>query len=156
MDGGWYPSCSESNCYNASRADAYQSAATRKESHYDIFFREVVEYPQVTWLNLYWQHFLCSASEIRLHQYRACRSCLAYRWQVLHTGCITVALLNDIIVIDREVGEQKGDPHAELEFVVISSLYLRVPVSAISMINVTRLVMGEKRSWHGYYGKRSN
>lgn len=67
----------------------------------------------------------------------------------MHTGCITVALLNDIIVIDREVGEQKGDPHAELEFVVIISLYLRVPLSAISMINVTRLVMGEKRSVHG-------
>lgn len=57
----------------------------------------------------------------------------------MHTGCITVALLNGIILIDREVAEQKGDLHAELEFVVIISLYLCVPVSAISMSNVTRL-----------------
>lgn len=62
----------------------------------------------------------------------------------MHTGCITVALLNGIIVIDREFGEQKGDPQAELEFVVITSLYLPVRASAISISNVPCLAMGEK------------
>lgn len=47
----------------------------------------------------------------------------------MHTECITVALLNGIIMIDHEALEQKGDPHAKLEFAVIISLNLHTQAS---------------------------
>lgn len=47
----------------------------------------------------------------------------------MHTECITVALLNGIIMIDHEALEQKGDPDAKLEFAVIVSLNLHTQAS---------------------------